>query len=474
MKETKTIILCLAVLSLVLLMAAPGRSQSRITVQQFQEAKGFYDDPRPYLKTLDYKKILPAAVYGELTTDPEAAAKAWAELVGFKAPDVVGKIATEIKPGKYTYKDKEKYNFKDLMIPGQYAMFAPSKPPHACNFPEIEVLPTRQYYYNLRVAEATKRNEGKTKLDAQGYIISSSWESGLPYPMPSGPFKAQQLLYNWEKRYGTSESGYMFVNARGFNRSLAEDAHNVNFGGNLLLAGRVIQKPYGWFDERAKKYDEMRAISTFFYQPQDSFGMAVSTIAYSPVEKLDLNLAYVPAIRRVKKMSATDTQDAVGGQDQIYDDKGGFGQKLNPKFYPYKFELIGDREYLVPTYTWDGSIFVTSKEKELRNYKFERRPTYVIQLTQLDPGYVYSKRIIYMDKELFQIYRVENFDQKGRLYRTTETQYAFTPEMGGVLAHFVQARDHVDLHSFAGQHLQIPDSRVGRDVIAIESLSRMK
>ena len=59
-----------------------------------------------------------------------------------------------------------------------------------------------------------------------------------------------------------------------------------------------------------------------------------------------------------------------------------------------------------------------SKKIEWRNIEFERRPVYVVQLTQQDPNYVYSKRIMYIDKETFYLFYVENYDQKKRLYRS--------------------------------------------------------
>jgi len=55
---------------------------------------------------------------------------------------------------------------------------------------------------------------------------------------------------------------------------------------------------------------------------------------------------------------------------------------------------------------------------------------YVVQLTQTDPNYVYGKRIFYIDMETFNYVHIENYDQKGRLYRTFDMGYSFHPEMG--------------------------------------------
>ena len=105
-------------------------------------------------------------------------------------------------------------------------------------------------------------------------------------------------------------------------------------------------------------------------------------------------------------------------------------QKLSPNRYPYKFEVIDEREFLVMAPTVDGAEYIASKGMEFRNVRLERRPIYVVKLTQLDPSYVYGHRIFYIDKETFLYYHVENYDRKGRLYRTWDGNYGWMPEMG--------------------------------------------
>jgi hypothetical protein len=90
--------------------------------------------------------------------------------------------------------------------------------------------------------------------------------------------------------------------------------------------------------------------------------------------------------------------------------------------------------------------FDSKKGYELHN-EWERRPVYVLQLTQLDPNYIYSKRILYIDKESFTLLFTENYDQKGRLYRTHENFHAFHPEQGMFHWWAMLGMDHVDLHS---------------------------
>ena len=68
---------------------------------------------------------MPPEVYKKVTYDVEAMKRTWAEVIGFKSPDVVGKMYPEIKPGKYTYKDKEKLPFDKMMWKHLYDRFNP-------------------------------------------------------------------------------------------------------------------------------------------------------------------------------------------------------------------------------------------------------------------------------------------------------------------------------------------------------------
>lgn len=431
------------------------------TYEEALKYKKHYDDPRPYWSEYGPKEFLPPELYNKLTYDIEEMKNAWAEVVGFKSPDVVGKIAPEIKLGKYTYADKEKYpGLKELMWEDLYNRIKPGGPPHIGNIPEFEIVATRQYYHALPVAELTKMHEGKTKQDDKGYIIWQSWQGGYPFPKPSGPFKAQQIMYNWEKRYTAyGLDWYMMTFADGYTKELKRDLEALVNVTHFRLAGRALMPPYGWYDASAEELGAFSQYIMAFTSPRDIAGVAQGGIYFLDPNKVDQQIIYIPSLRRLRKMSATDTQDPVLGIDMIYDDKDGFYQKLSPEKYPYKFEVLDEREYLCPNYTWDGSDYISSKDLAFYNIKFERRPMYVIKMTQVDPNYVYGARLFYIDKETFVIHHSENYDQKGRLYRTFDCTAGFVPEMGSLCTWgggLLLLRDHVDMHSTIEQGFQFP------------------
>lgn len=348
MKQVKIFVMCSLVLVLTLGVLIPtlwAAGEFKVTSQELEQYKKVFDDPRPYLKDLTYKKVLPPDVYSKLTFDLEEMKKQWAEVVGLRAPDVVGKIAPEIKPGTYSYKDKEKYpGLKELMIPLHYNFFKPGGPPLAFCYPEIKVVPTRQYHWALPIAKATKEGIGRVQLDDKGIIKEETWMAGFPFPKPEGKFKANQIIHSYLKRNTGWEDFYMASYGRGFTGNLRVDQETSWGAIQFRLKGRVLMEPYGWYDERAKNMGESWSMIAWYLSPRDMYGNVINATGYLDPNKYDQMLLYINALRRVRLLSATDIQDAVGGTDIIYADRDGYSQKLSSTLFPYKCEVIAERE----------------------------------------------------------------------------------------------------------------------------------
>jgi len=169
-------------------------------------------------------------------------------------------------------------------------------------------------------------------------------------------------------------------------------------------------------------------------------------------------------------MNPTDTQETCG--ELIYDDIYHISQKITPEKYPYKFEIIEEREYLMPIAYNRSKTWVDSKNGyALRGVQFQRRPTYVLQMTQLDPNYIYSKRVIYIDKETFMCVLSANYEKKQRLYRSQIRLRTFIPEVAQHTLYGTQALqfDHIDLHSAFQTQVNFPAPFERKD-FAIENI----
>jgi hypothetical protein len=448
---------------LPLIAWADGRLPKPETYRSgWSKSKKSLDDPTDLFVTRHFKDFLPPEIWDRMTFDKEKMKQGTLKMLGFTAPELVGKIAPEIKPGKYTYNDLEKFpGLKELFPPLiTKHVIKPGGPPFAANIADFEIIPTRQFHYYLPLIEATKKNLGKTNLDKDGYIDQWSWEGGVPFPRPSGEFKPQQVFYNFDRRalvYDKNWGAWEMEN-RGINRNLKLDKLGMlNFAG-IRFKARVLFPPLGWYDERAKRNNEWMAFSYTILEPRANRGMILLRYRYDDPDKMDPAMVYLPQMRRIRKLAGSDTQDPTG--DMIYDDQNMLMQKITPKKYPYKFEIIEEREYLM-TYSY-GSMpnWIDSQNGYvLRDVQFMRRPCYVLKMTQLDPNYIYSKRIYYIDKETFENVYVENYDQKGRLYRTQMmVGKSFIPECGMIttFGSVSISRDYIDKHSTFGTVIAIP------------------
>ena len=129
---------------------------------EINKMKRLMDDNADLMVINPPKSLLPPEIYEQMIFDVDETKRQTAEIIGFKSPDVVGKIAPEIKPGKYTYKDVEQNpGLKELFPPELLIHIKPGGPPFAGSIPEFEIMPTRQLYWFLRLCEITKKNLGR-------------------------------------------------------------------------------------------------------------------------------------------------------------------------------------------------------------------------------------------------------------------------------------------------------------------------
>jgi len=464
------------------LMACPLQAGERysFTHSDARKVKAILNDPSPFYEETDYlRKWLPPAVWDQVTFDVAEMKRAWSTVVGFKAPEVVGKIAPEITPGTYSCEDKEKYPFDELMPPYFYNKFNPPGqgpyPNHIGNFTEIKVIPTRQYYWPLPVAEATRRHLGEAKQDDQGYIIERSYTAGYPFPRPSGQHKAMQIMYNWMWNYLNWENIEWLDHGIGVGRNFRQDFEATGIFHRVKTWGRTVFPPFGFFDKRAEKQGETAIAIYQALSPRDVYGNVYFAVKYADAHKPDNSLAYINILRRARKMSGSDRQDQAIGRDMTFDDTGGFDQKVSPEFYPYEYRVLEEREFLVPLTTLDGSVWIDSENNfEHKNLEFERRPVWVIEMKQKDPNYIYSKRIWYVDRETLLPMAIMNYDQKGRLYRTYAAIRGFIPPMGSFAFFNAVYSDHIDVHSTFILTVIYPAPWVSRKDVCVKSMMKAK
>ncbi|ATE62056.1 outer membrane lipoprotein-sorting protein [Thauera sinica] len=273
--------------------------------------------------------------------------------------------------------------------------------------------------------KASQANAGKTKINAQTCQIDG-WVAGQPFPDidMKDPQAAEKIVWNWHLG------------------QLLGDVAIVPYYTQVLIDGEkgVHADPVAEFTRYSMK-GRLNGESTqgdgsergrqllYFKSPSDMKGLGTFTIQYDSAKVNDV-WAYVPAVRRVRRLSGGAWMDPVGSSDQLQDDLDIFNAR--PCWYP-GYKLLGKRHVLAvmhskyPLWNTKGKSF---EEKfpvlenkppywNMNNNSFEPREVYVIEATT-PPEHPYSKKVIYVDTKFPRIHYGEAYNRKGEFWKFME------------------------------------------------------
>lgn len=124
---------------------------------------------------------------------------------------------------------------------------------------------------------------------------------------------------------------------------------------------------------------------TVFDQPRDVKGTAFLT--FSHATKPDDQWIYLPALKRVKRISSRNKSGPFMGSEFAYEDMTSF------ELEKFSFKYIGDE-------------------------RFANRDMYLIEQVPADEFSGYSRQKVWLDKERYIPYKVEYYDRKNSLLKT--------------------------------------------------------
>jgi hypothetical protein len=271
------------------------------------------------------------------------------------------------------------------------------------------------------VLEARKTNSGKYVLDADDWIVEKETgkrtEKILGHPFPTvdlaDPKVATKIMYNtkyWGYVQGNFRMAFTqyFLNPTGYLRGVEALGVNMYMDGNPRAM--AIPNP-----DRVEKYQIFRATS-----PYDISGTAVLTWRYRDPTMEDNTFAYVPAIRRVRRMTPGTRSDSSMGSDMATDDAGMYDGKVTAM----EWKFLRKEDLLVP-FVGKGTDLIVENEngewetsgnvKEVLfgfqkegwqgvpwaplNVIWTKRPAYVLEMHSKDPYYNYGTQYIWVDAE---------------------------------------------------------------------------
>jgi hypothetical protein len=351
-------------------------------------------------------------------------------------------VGAEFKPGDVL--DKSSWQeAKGLMPEAILKRFAGGQ-----HLSKIIALPPDAVQWGSRFLEQTELNQGQYDIDKRGVLIETStgtwpryYPGGFPFArIDSGdPKAAYKIIYNFASRGGPIDDVDVFLNIFWVGESGLD--RYVDLKGQAIAYGSRWSGPINNPEEVTVK------VLVYGLAPYDAVGVATLSWLYLDPDKWTSVWAFIPALRRVRRLAASNTSDGLFGSHFSRDDGGTFSGKI--QYFDWK--VVGSQEALVP-YTlptpkiweeterglllpaddnaaimpWPGQskLFDQSGRNWTgaawwpTNLYLARRPVWILELHPKDPYYAYGKQYIWIDKELFRGYYKEIYDRAGQYWKT--------------------------------------------------------
>ena len=276
----------------------------------------------------------------------------------------------------------------------------------------MPIVKTEYFPPSKGYQEATRKYAGDCKIGDDNQLVG--WVAGTPFPNPAN---ALELAWNCypEVSHGSSADDSKMPNSR-FSWYIG-DKYEKYFSWWMCkkkFMGRTDIQPLPHL--KGTESSNVSSKETIFItQPFEARGFSMIRVRYWDMDKNDDVYSYIPAIRRVRRLTGADVNDPLLGSDAIQDDFEVWRQKFTTQI---SFNVLECRDFLVPcTYTELPEGLCEGLPCFQVNW--ELRSLWVMEINIDDPDYMYSRRIIYIDREEgnYTIYWGEEYDQRGRKWR---------------------------------------------------------
>ncbi|MDY6863095.1 MAG: DUF1329 domain-containing protein, partial [Thermodesulfobacteriota bacterium] len=273
----------------------------------------------------------------------------------------------------------------------------------------ILIVEKKIYPPPKKFRKATLKNEGKFKVGTKNKLIGN-WKSGLPFPYPE---TVTELAWNVYRRRGFADQMSFYSDFLLFDKSGRLER---TFKWHIYLRlwfGRALVPPIP--EEKGNNGVISSKESFAILSPFDVKGFSQIRIRYEDLETDDEVYSYIPAIRRIRRLTGADLTDPLIGSDATADDFQGWRQKINPRM---TFKR-GEGKFIHPCWFPEKPAKSPFRGNQLQ-VNWEIRDDYILEVTTNDPDYAYKKRLLYGDKErgTSAIFTAEGYDQKGRFWRS--------------------------------------------------------
>lgn len=301
---------------------------------------------------------------------------------------------------------------------------------------KVVSLPTA-LHWGSKFTAASAANVGKFSVDANNSLIDVTTQTYPPflygYPFPQidhkDPQAAAKVMYNFSYTLMQADDADRFTNLHWVTPTALE--RHVDFQGQLRFLGSRFSGPTANTDATLRK----QIISGV--APYDVVGVVTLEWVYLDPQQWNSLWSFIPALKRVRRLTAANGSDSLFGSNLSHDDPYLFSGKV--QYFSWK--LVNAQDALVP-YTLPNPKMLHKTERGYRlespkdllvmgweardwkgkawwpaNYGLVKRPVWVVEAVTKDPQYAYNRQVLWVDRELYIGYYKEAYDRGGQLWR---------------------------------------------------------
>lgn len=320
--------------------------------------------------------------------------------------------------------------------------------------------------------DATAQYMGQASIDENGALIG--FVAGTPFDrstFKSGREDGFKAMWNYNFRYQhyglyLHKNDWVWVERGG-----SHDGHEIMnnpetgkyYGGggkfsrilhlryqkvlcmNLTMGDHPAQ---GYqFDDRWCRDVEWREFSDFWH-PFDIAGTGFIVMRYRDPYRADDAWAYIPSLRRVRRISAEVKSDSLLGTEDTLEDFYGFAGRV----LEWEWEYVGSKKILAiarsryPYPYFGGPNGITAIDD------WALREVDIVKGTPLWSGHPYSTKVIMFDAQNSIPWYSDAYDRGGKLWKVWRIPAVWTED-----PHFENGEKHTTTNPFTGQLAPTPD-----------------
>ncbi|MBI3769806.1 MAG: DUF1329 domain-containing protein [Deltaproteobacteria bacterium] len=310
---------------------------------------------------------------------------------------------------------------KDLVSPAMYWCVEHGFP--------LTIVETRSIPLRRAFVEATEKYSAQVKLSDDG-LRMEGFVAGRPFPRidVNDPKAAIKIMQNYSFAIAFDD-----LDLRNFDgdtgpisreRPLQIERHFlIEHFRRLFYVGRLYVDPKPEIPN-GEGYHYKETLHPLV-EPFDLKGVGFTYYRYLEPAKQDDSWLYLPSLRRVRRLSTAQRSDALFGQDTDQDSYAGYSGSI--AWMDWK--LLGEKEVLGAFHTQHYPARWTEGAADWSfDDVWEKRQVYVVEGVSKLPQYAFSKRVLYVDKEIYQVPYSDMYDRGGELWKIWVNDFGFRKE----------------------------------------------